>query len=116
MNRLLALVPLTLVACGASYPAPNDRMANSAASIRAAEEVGGEQTPQAALHLKLAKEELDQAKALMADEKNKRAEFVLFRADADAELAVALARETKAKAEATKARADVTELKGKVTP
>jgi hypothetical protein len=91
-------------------------MANSAASVRAAEEVDAEKTPQAALHLKLAKEEIDQAKALMADGNNKRAEFVLFRADADAELAVALARETTTKADATKARAEVTALKGKVAP
>ncbi|MDB4993548.1 MAG: hypothetical protein JWM74_980 [Myxococcaceae bacterium] len=116
MKRLLALIPLTLVACGASYPAPNERMASSAASIRAAEEVDANKTPQAALHLKLAHEEIDQAKALMADDNNKRAEFVLFRADADAELAVALARETTTKAEAEKARAEVTALKGKVAP
>ena len=47
--------------------------------------------PQAALHLKLAEEQLLAAKALIRDNDNKRAEYVLMRAQADAELAIALA-------------------------
>jgi hypothetical protein len=65
--------------------------------------VGADNAPQAALHLKLAQEELAQAKSLMNDGNNKRADYVLIRAKADAELALALAKEASAQAAAKKA-------------
>jgi hypothetical protein len=108
MGRVLFAVGLA--GC-ASYPAPTDKLANTTASVRAAEEVGATKSPQAALHLKLAQEQLDQAKALIKDGDNRRAEFVLMRADADASLAAALARETSMRAEAEKAKEDVRALK-----
>jgi hypothetical protein len=91
-------------------------MATSAAGVRAAEELNADKTPQAALHLKLAKEQIDQAKQRMTDGDNERAEFLLLRADSDAELAVALAREDSTKAEAVKARNEVKALKEKAAP
>ncbi|WP_394837187.1 DUF4398 domain-containing protein [Pendulispora rubella] len=99
-----------MAGCG-SYPAPNGRLADSQASVRAAQEVGAQNNPQAALHLKLAQEQIDQAKALINDGDNKRAEFVLLRAEADAELAVALARESTARAEAQQALDELKSLK-----
>jgi uncharacterized protein YqfA (UPF0365 family) len=68
-------------------------MADSAAALRGAEEVGAAAQPQAALNLKLAQEELARSKALMDDGKNEEADFMTLRAKADAELALALARE-----------------------
>ncbi len=103
---LLAASLGALTACG-SYPAPTEHMVTSQSSVRAAQEVNAGQNPQAALHLKLAQEQVDQAKQLMADGENKRAEYVLLRAEADAELAVALARESSMRAEAAKAQDDV---------
>ena len=50
----------------------------------------GAGTSQAALHLKLAEEQVQSAKRLIRDNDNKRAEYVLMRAQADAELAIAL--------------------------
>ena len=97
--------------CGASYPAPTARMADSESAVRAAQEVGGQNEPQAALHLKLAQEQIDQAKQLLADGDNQRADFVLMRADADAELAVSLAREATARAAAKTAQDQLTQLK-----
>jgi len=97
--------------CGASYPAPTARMADSESAVRAAQEVGGQNEPQAALHLKLAQEQIDQAKQLVNDGDNKRADFVLMRADADAELAVSLAREATARQQAKKAQDDLAKLK-----
>lgn len=116
MRFLIPLVPCLLVACGGSYPAPNERMATSTAGVRAAEELNADKSPQAALHLKLAREQLDQAKQLMAGGDNKRADMVLLRADSDAELAVALAREDLTKADAVKARDEVKALKTKAAP
>ena len=119
VTRTTSSFTLVLVACTAvfgsvgcgSYPAPTERMVASQSSLRAAQEVGAQNNPQAALHLKLAQEQIEEARQLMADGENKRAEFVLLRAGADAELAVALAREASARAEAQKALDDLKQLK-----
>jgi Domain of unknown function (DUF4398) len=76
----------------AGTPAPHGKVASSEAAIRAAQETGSKNVPQAALHLKLAEEQLQSAKALIRDNENRRAEYVLMRAQADAELAIALSR------------------------
>ncbi len=108
-------VPLTaaLVGCG-GYPAPNQHMATAQASVRAAQEVGANQKdPQAALHLKLAQEQLDHAKQLMNDGDNKAADMMLSRAEADAELAVAECRQADTKAQADQALEELRALKQK---
>jgi hypothetical protein len=53
--------------------------------------------PEAALHVKLAQEQIEQAQALMKDDDNQRAEDLAARAFQDAELALAIAREDAAK-------------------
>jgi hypothetical protein len=72
----------------------------STSGIRAAEEVGAAKVPQASLHLQMAKEELELAKALAAKGDKKEAASMLLRAEADGELAVALSRGDTEKAEA----------------
>src|SRR5689334_15741574 len=84
----------------ASTPVPNAKVASSEAAVRAAQETGSGSVPQAALHLKLAEEQLLAAKALIKDNENKRAEYVLMRAQADAELAIALSRTAASNAKA----------------
>lgn len=91
-------------ACASSFPPPADRLASSEAAIRSAKELGAETDPQAALHVKLADEQVSTARHLMKDGENKRADLVLQRSKADAELAVMLTRERSAKSEAQKAR------------
>jgi hypothetical protein len=90
---LTALVCAAPLGACASYPAPQQHMADSMASVRGAEEVGAASQPQAALNLKLAQEELARAKALMGDDKNEEADYMALRAKSDADLALALARE-----------------------
>ena len=75
----------------------------SKSSIRAAEEVGAAKVPSAALYLQLAKEELENARALAAEGKKEQAASMLKRAEADAELAVTLSHEQAEKTEAAKA-------------
>jgi hypothetical protein len=84
----------------ASAPPPHEREASSEASIRGAREVGAEKFPPAALHLKLAQEALERAKVLMRNGDNEEAGYTLLRAQADAELALALAREARTRADA----------------
>ena len=86
----VSMVGVMGIAGCASTPAPNARMASSEAAIRAAQETGSMKVPQAALHLKLAEEQLQTAKGLIRDNENKRADYMLMRSQADAELAIAL--------------------------
>jgi hypothetical protein len=90
---------MSIAGCGGA-PVPNAKVASSEAAIRAAQETGGRDVPQAALHLKLAEEQLQAAKALIRDNDNKRAEYVLMRAQADAELAIALSHVAKSNVQA----------------
>ncbi|HEY8074566.1 MAG TPA: DUF4398 domain-containing protein [Labilithrix sp.] len=101
----------TMAACGSSFPPPSDRLATAEAAARSARELGADREPKAQLHLKLADEQIDQAKGLMKDGDNKRADLVLQRAGADAELSVMLAKENNARQEADKAQDKVKALK-----
>ncbi len=68
--------------------------------MRAATEVGAENSPQASLYLRLAQEELEQGKQLVAAGENEKAAVAFRRSSADAELALALARDSTAQQEA----------------
>lgn len=81
------------------------------AEIRVAQEVGASKVPQAALHLRLAKEQLAEAKRLSGEGDDKEAASMLKRSQADAELAVALARNDTEKQAAMNALARVRELR-----
>jgi hypothetical protein len=99
----LALLLGGAVSSCASAPPPVEKMEASQAAIRAAEELGAKKVPQAALHLQLAKEQSEAAKSSLAQGERERAEGLLLRAAADAELALALARESSARDEAQQA-------------
>ena len=87
--------------CGASFPEPTQKLADAESAHRSARELGADRKTDAQLNLKLAQEEIDAAKAQIKGGDNRRAEFLLLRAKADAELALSLARETDAKRETT---------------
>lgn len=109
-------VALAATAC-ASFPPPTETVAKSQASVRGAEELGADRVPQASLQLQLAHEEIAKAKKLMADGENERAHYMALRATQDAELAIALTRESKARGEAQQAEQGVEDAKNaEVTP
>jgi outer membrane murein-binding lipoprotein Lpp len=83
----------------------------STSGIRAAEEAGAAKVPQASLHLQLAREELELAKKLNAKGDKEESASMLLRAEADAELAVALSRGDAEKAEAMAAIERVRQLR-----
>jgi hypothetical protein len=89
--------PFVWGACGASVPPPTQRMADAESAERSARELGANDEPAAQLSLKLAQEQIGQAKTAMADDENAKAESLLVRAKADAELAIAQAREKSAR-------------------
>ena len=92
-----ALAVLASVGCGASYPPPAQHLASSLAAVRTAQETGAASVPKAQLYLKLAEEETAQAKALMDDGDNERADYMTLRAYNDATLAMAIAKQNAAR-------------------
>jgi Domain of unknown function (DUF4398) len=101
---VVAGLGLLAVACGGA-PEPRERLATAQASIRAAKEIGADNVPQAQLHAQLAQEQVTLANKLIEDGENERADYVLRRAAADAELAVALTREATTQKQAETAEA-----------
>ena len=104
--KFLVLAPL-LAACGGSFPPPTQRLADAQSSEHSARELKADDEPAAKLSLKLANEQIGQAQKAMADGDNRRADSLLIRAKADADLAIAQAREKGAKADSQKATDDM---------
>ena len=67
--------------------------------IRAAEELGSSGVPNASLHIQYAKDQLAKAQQLEKDGEKRRSQMMLLRAQADAELALALTRDAKTQTE-----------------
>ncbi len=82
---------IALVGCGGSSLSV-DTVAQPQAEIRAAEEAGAGAVPQAALHLKMARDQLAQGDKLAANGDDNKASRAYGRSRSDAELAVLLAR------------------------
>lgn len=113
MKTILPVLVLGAAAVGcATTPIPADKLSRSQSAITAAEEMNAANEPQAALHLKLAKEQLQQAKKMMIDGDNKNASMVLLRAESDGEAALALAR---AKSATTEAQKTITAIQEQMT-
>ncbi len=113
LKLVIACLALALISACGGAPAPNERVASATAAVRAAEVGGAQGVPAATLHLKRAKEQIERAKALMKNNDNEEADWVLQRAEVDAELALSLAREIQAQSEAQAAMDQVAELKKK---
>jgi len=102
-NLIATATSLLALGCAGSYPPPTQQMADVQSANRSANELGAQNNPNAQLHLKLAEEQLQQAKTAMEQDDNKSANSLLTRAKADAELAVALMRDSNATQEAKQA-------------
>jgi hypothetical protein len=98
-TAIVMLAATCAVAC-ASTPVPADKYARARAAIKSAEVMNVERQPNAAAHLRIAREEVEQAKTLLQKGENEEAGYVLLRAEADADVAMNLAREAYAKQEA----------------
>jgi hypothetical protein len=102
---LMVATPL-LASCGASVPPPTQRMADAQSAHRSAQELGANEVPEAQLSLKLAGDQIAMAEKEIGKGENARAESLLIRAQADAELAIAQAREEKSSADVKEAVTD----------
>ena len=114
MRKIAFVLASVMLAACASTPVPADKLANSQAAVRSAEEMNAERNPDAALYLRLAREQLDDAKKKIKDGDNERATYVLARAQADAEVALNLAREAQTRADAQKTIESVQQIKAQM--
>lgn len=106
---LLALLALA-AACGGA-PKPAYQLSQTQSAIGRAEGIGVEDSPQAKLHLKMARDQVREAKQLIVDEKFVRARHLLRRAESDANLAHALAKADETRAEANQAKRELESLR-----
>jgi hypothetical protein len=115
-SALLAATALcgAVTACGGGYPEPRNQLTASEAAVRAAEEVGAQSSPQSALHLKRAREQVDDGKTLIREGENERAEWVMRRAESDADLALSLAREENRRKKAAETKEDLVRLQDQI--
>jgi hypothetical protein len=93
MKKHHAMAIAVLVAGCASQPKPTDTLASSVNAAHRAEEAGAQRIPDAELHLRLANQQNNEAKHMMDEGENERAALLSRRAQSDAELSLALARE-----------------------
>lgn len=99
-----------LAACGGAE-LNQTRATNVQAQLIAAQQVGANDQPKAALHLQLAKEQIESAKRLAADGDQVNSDLMLERARVDAELAMQLARTEREEQNARQAWDKIRELK-----
>ena len=113
-HNVLLSIPFfaVLTACASVSTVPPERLASNEAAIKSADAVGAAKFPQAALHLRLAQEEMAQASQFAKDGNAERAELWVQRSIADADLALSLTRVEEAKADAEKAHAAVVSIQG----
>ncbi len=90
---------------------PQETLTAAKAAVAGAEVAGAAAEPKAALHLKLAKEQLAKAEKLIEDGDNEEAASVIDRAQADADLSFSLAKEADAKKEAADTSEQLQRLK-----
>lgn len=111
MKRLTSIILATcvigaLAGCG-KEAIPTERLGRAEGAVRSARETGAEGEPSAALHLRLAQDNLKRAKMLIDNGENTRAKYLLMRAEADADLARTLNDESKAKQMEQRAMSDL---------
>jgi hypothetical protein len=100
MRHFIKILVMAIIAITAGCASAPLKTEASTSGIRAAEEVGAADVPNASLHLQLAKEELARARELAEKDEKAMAESMLLRSQADAELALLLSREDAEKTEA----------------
>lgn len=108
---IVLVAAAAITACGGTLPPPDEHLAAAEAASRSAKEVGAQQDPQASLYLKLADDQIAEAKTKISKGDNGSADRELVRAKADAELSIQLAKKVAAERAAAEAQAKVQAVK-----
>ena len=115
MKKLISSLAVLAMSACASIQIPQERLEREQASVRGAEELGASTVPSAKLHLQLAKDQTETAKRMAADG-DERTILVMARAEADAELALVLAREVQTHRDAMQATEDLKAVQSRGAP
>lgn len=111
--------PLGALIAGAAFlgcaalPPPTARLASTAAAIRAAEELKAVEIAPAQLRLQYARDQYQAGQKLVEAGEHEKADRVLARAEADAELAVAIARQAEGERAALAAQLELQKVSAK---
>lgn len=108
---VVALAGLS-AACASSFPPPNDEWAAAQADVGRAQASGASDVPDARLHLQLAQEDLQKARALIGND-NHRAFTLTEVARSEAQLAYSVAQQVQAEGQARQAQAELTKAQAK---
>lgn len=109
-HRFFLAAVIAMPAC-ASGQLPQQQLMDTQAAIASTEELGGNEDPDAKLHLEYARDQLAGAKRLMARGDDEEANRMLARASVDAELALELARTEQLRKQSKEAWDEVDELR-----
>jgi hypothetical protein len=98
-----------VTACASAFPPPNNEWAAAQKDVGRAETGGAPSVPDARLHLQLAQEDLQKAKALIGtdSDNNRRALSLTELARAEAQLALSLGQQAEADGRARQAQAEL---------
>ena len=107
---LSLLLAVGALACGGSKP-PTYQLTQSKAAVRGAVEVGAKDVPRAALFLKMANDNILMAEELILEREYGRARHLLRRAEADANLSIALANQARAESETEESKRKLQKLR-----
>lgn len=99
-------------ACASSFPPPNNEWAAAQGDVGRAQASGAPNVPDARLHLQLAEEDLQKAKALIGDDDHRAATLTEV-ARTEAQLALSLAKQAEADAQARQAQVDLSKVSAK---
>lgn len=97
--------------CFGGGPVPADKLSRTSAAIHAAEVVGADKNAEGSRHLRAAREQLKEGRKLIIEGDQEAASWMLLRAEADAELALNVTRETVAVTDAEKTRDEIRNLR-----
>lgn len=109
-RHILFAAAVALAPACASNALPEQQLMDTQAAISSAEELEGDEDPDAKLHLQFARDQLAAAKRMMSDGDEEEANRMLDRASVDADLALLLARTEKLRQESRDAQAQVDDL------
>jgi hypothetical protein len=98
--------------CSSSFPPPNDQWAAAQGDVGRAQTGGAASVPDARLHLQLAEEDLQKAKALIGND-NQRAATLTEVARTEAQLALSLGKQAEADAQARQAQDQLAKFSAK---
>jgi len=111
--RKRLLIPLTALLGSGLWSCahkPTEELTNAKASVIAAREIGADRSQRSQTYLELARSQTARAHVLMDRGENHRAKLLLERAQADADVAMSLAREEPLRSEVRRTLAQVRTL------